>query len=362
MGLSRAFAPWLLVASLLASTLACISPDAIDPFAVFGESPPREAVAVSDGWLAMGTLFDADLRVEPGNEARARAWLEWARSELARLETIYSRHDPESALSVLNARLAAPEILRDGTQVDAELEAILFEAIGVWEASGGAFDPTIGPLVDVWSAASASGRWPALSALRAAKARVGGQRVLLPGDGRVDVTTVGLRLDLDGLSKGVALDHLRARLEADLPDAAALLSFGESSIVAIGDPDRRREGGGWRLEAQSRDARGTRLTTVRLRDRALSVSSSLGKTGEIEGQRVSHVVDPRTGATVPGAVEAVVVADRAGLADAWSTALLVLGAQRASIELVERAGLEAYVFEAAGRITATPGFEALEVD
>ncbi len=356
MGLRHALA----AVALLATTTACITPD--DPFAVFTGSAPRKTVAVSDGWLAMGTLFDADLRVAPGDEEQARAWLDWARVELARLEAIYSRHDEASALSRLNDRLSAPEVLRDGTQVVPELEAILYDAIGVWEASGGAFDPTIGPLIDVWSAAVASGRWPSLPTLRRAKGRIGGQRLLLPGDGHVDITTAGLRLDLDGLSKGAALDRLRDRLEADLPEAAALLSFGESSIVAIGDPERRQKGGGWRLEAHSRDAQGTRLTKVRLRDRALSVSSSLGKTSEIEGQHISHVVDPRTGTTVPGAVEAVVVADSAGQADGWSTALLVLGADRSAIALVLRAGLEAYVFEAAGRIVETPGFEALEVE
>ena len=80
------------------------------------------------------------------------------------------------------------------------------------------------------------------------------------------------------------------------------------------------------LEAHSRDERGTRLTKIRVRDRALSVSSSVGKVSVIDGERVSHVVDPRTGTTVPGAVEAVVVGERAGEVDAWSTALLVLGA------------------------------------
>ena len=145
----------------------------------------------------MGTLFDADLRVAPGDEAPARAWLEWARGELERLEAIYSRHDAASALSRLNGRLAEPAVLRDGARVDRELEAILFEALGTWEETGGAFDPTIGPLVDVWAAAGKAGRWPSLPALREAKDRIGGQRLLLPGDGEVGVTSVGVRIDLE---------------------------------------------------------------------------------------------------------------------------------------------------------------------
>ena len=318
-------------------------------------------VPVSDGWIAMGTLFDADLRVRPRDVDRAREWLVWARDEVARLELIYSRHDPDSEVSKLNRALDDDHILRDGTDLESELEDILFSAIEVWEASGGAFDPTIGPLIDVWRDAAMTGEWPSVAALRKAKRRVGSGGLLLPGGGELGVTAQGMRLDLDGLSKGVVLDRLSARFRARFPDSAALLSFGQSSVQAIGDPEGAREGGGFRLEIRSRDASASRLATILLRDQALSVSSSVGSIREIAGQSVSHVVDPRTGTAVEGTVEAVVVSDRAGIADGWSTALLVLGAQRESLRLVERAGLEAYVFESAGRIAATEGWELLEV-
>jgi thiamine biosynthesis lipoprotein len=318
-------------------------------------------VPVSDGWIAMGTLFDADLRVRPGDVDRARGWLAWAREEIARLEHIYSRHQEDSAVSNLNRALNAEHILRDGVVLESELEGILFSAIEVWEESGGAFDPTIGPLIDVWRRAAVSGEWPSLAALRTAKRRVGSGGLLLLGGGELGVTARGMQFDLDGLSKGVVLDRLSERFRVRFPDAAALLSFGQSSIQAIGDPDGAREGGGFRLEIRSRDENESRLATVRLRDQALSVSSSVGSIREIAGQSVSHVVDPRTGTAVEGTVEAVVVSDRAGYADAWSTALLVLGAQRESMRLVERAGIEAYVFESAGRIAATEGWERLEV-
>ena len=95
---------------------------------------------------------------------------------------------------------------------------------------------------------------------------------------------------------------------------------------------------------------------------ALSVSSSLGRTSEIGDARISHVVDPRTAVTVEGTVEAVVVSPRAGLADGWSTALLVLGAQHEAMRLADRADLDAYVFEESGRIAATDGWEALEAE
>ena len=124
----------------------------------------------------------------------------------------------------------------------------------------------------------------------------------------------------------------------------------------------RRNGGGWRLEIRSRDAAATRLSTVVLRDVALSISSSVGRTSTIGDQRLSHVVDPRTGVALEGTVEAIVVSERAGLADGWSTALLVLGADRESLRLVERAALQAYVFESGGRIAFTEGWASLEAE
>ncbi len=352
----RRGAPGVVVACwLVAWGCACVPPS-------FDLDRREARVVVSDGWLAMGTFFDVDLRVPSSRVDEARAWLDAQRAEIARLEAIYSRHDPQSELSRLNATLASASVLRDGAHVGPELEAILYEALEVFEGSAGAFDPTVGPLIDLWTEAVGRGAFPGVERIRATRRRVGAQSLLLPGDGVVGVTLAGIRVDLDGLAKGVTLDRIGTDFRSTFPSSAALLSFGESSVFAIGDPDGRARGGGWRLEVRSRDEQGTRLSTIRLRDLALSVSSSLGRTSEIGDARISHVVDPRTAVAVEGTVEAVVVSPRAGLADGWSTALLVLGAQRESIRLVDRAGLEAYVFEQAGRIAATDGWEALETE
>ena len=344
---------FLAIAALALGCSACVAPS-------FQFDLREERVVVSDGWLAMGTFFDVDLRVPPSRVEEARAWLDAQREEIARREAIYSRHDPQSELSQLNAALADEGVLRDGARVGPELEAILYEALEVWEGSAGAFDPTVGPLIDLWAAAVEKGEFPGLDRIRETRRRVGAHSLLLPGDGVVGVTVEAVQIDLDGLAKGVTLDRIGADFRAVFPSSAALFSFGESSVYAVGDPEGRPRGGGWRLEVRSRDGRGTRLSTIELRDLALSVSSSLGRTSEIGDARISHVVDPRTAVTVEGTVEAVVVSPRAGLADGWSTALLVLGAQRESMRLVERAELEAYVFEQAGRIAATDGWEALE--
>jgi thiamine biosynthesis lipoprotein len=313
----------------------------------------------------MGTFFEVDLRVLPEEVDRARAWIGWSRKEIVRLERIYSRHDPTSEVSSLNRELARPDVLSRSLRLSPELEGLMFSSIEVWEATGGAFDITVGPVIDVWSEAVRLGRWPELEGLRHAKRHVGLERLLLPGEGEFSVTTSGLRIDLDGISKGAVLDRLRENLCAALPGVAALLTFGESSVIALGDPEGRfpndEAQGGWHLEIRSRGEQHEPLPRIRLRDRALSVSSSVGSTSEIRGQRISHVIDPRTGSAVDGTIEAIVVADHAAIADGWSTALLVLGAQQNALRLAEGAGLEAFVFESAGRSGSTPGWDRLVV-
>ncbi len=320
----------------------------------------RERTVVSDGWLAMGTFFEADLRVAPQDVRTARAWLDWARLEIARLEAIFSRHDPQTELSALNRALAASNKPRSVFRLGVELEEILMAARTIWRESNGAFDPTVGPVLAVWRAAAAEGAWPSDQVLRRARSRVGSERWLLSLGGDLAVTTDGLQIDLDGLSKGVVLDRLRDRLVADLPEASALIHFGESSLVAIGDPEGRPVGGGWRLEVHSRGEPPRRLSVVSLRDRALSVSSSVGQVRQIEGRVISHVVDPRSGLPVPGEVEAIVIADRAGLADGWSTALLVLGGASETIARAERAGIEAALFGPSGSRVSTASWKTLE--
>ena len=338
------------VAAIIWLTLLCVG--CAMPRMPLGLGSPAR-IAVSDGWLAMGTFFEIEIRVRPGNERIARDFIAWAREEIPRLERIYSRHDSDSELEALNRTLAGEGILTSGAQIDQELESLLFSGIEVWEGSGGAFDMTIGPLVEVWIDAVAEGRWPLVEELRAAKSRIGSEAFLLLGDGALEVLKTGIQIDLDGISKGAVLDHLRGRFEEVLPAAAALFNFGESSIVAIGDPD----GDGWRLEIRSRGALGENGNVIRLRDQALAMSSSLGSVSEIAGERVSHVIDPRTGSIIRDGVEAIVLADRAALADGWSTALLVIGANRAALRLLEKVGLEGNVLESTGRTISTEGWE-----
>lgn len=321
---------------------------------------PISRVELSDGWLAMGTFFEVELRVAPSQRAQARDWIRAARVEIARLEGIYSRHDPSSELSRLNLWLSSKAGDNSPASLGPELSQILNEAREVSLATHGAFDVGVGGLVETWAEADDSTGRPTRQAIEDVLMRLAVLRSQADKAQAEDVSSpdrkfesaAPVSFDLDGLSKGAVLDRLRLSFVSRFPGGAALLSFGESSIVAIGAPDEE----GWRLVLQSSGPERGRIGDILLRDQALSMSSSRGHVYEINGQVYSHVINPGTGEPIGGLVEAIVIAESALLADAWSTALVV----RKQIPEADAPGVpkgfEALLIEADGQKSQTSGW------
>ncbi|RIL00059.1 MAG: hypothetical protein DCC71_19175, partial [Proteobacteria bacterium] len=161
----------------------------------------------------------------------------------------------------------------------------------------------------------------------------------------------GAAVDLGGVAKGWALDRMAERARA-AGVTSALLSFGQSSLWAIGAPAGEA---GWRLLVRRPDGGFAGVAT--LRDRAVSVSGSLGQSSEIEGKRYGHVIDPRSGEPLIRPLEAIVLCASAAVGEAASKALLVLGEER-GVALLGSLGCEGLLVGAAGARHATPGWEA----
>jgi thiamine biosynthesis lipoprotein len=139
--------------------------------------------------------------------------------------------------------------------------------------------------------------------------------------GTVAFARQGVAIDLGGIGKGYAVDVAVGTLRR-LGVSAGLLHAGTSSIYALGSPPDRPE---WLVGVSHPTDQERRLATLALKDRAVSVSSNVEQAFEHAGQQYGHVLDPRTGRPVSGVLCAAVVADAAALADALSTAFLVLG-------------------------------------
>ena len=266
---------------------------------------------------AMATRFELVLRGE--DAVRLRAAGEEALAEIRRLEAQLSFYRPESEISRINARAAAGPV-----RVEPRLFRLLERAARLHALTEGAFDPTVGPLMCAWGFTGGGGRVPDADALAEARRRTGMQHVRLDSAARtVAFERPGMSLDLGGIGKGYALDEAAAILK-EAGVAHALLHGGTSTAYAFGRP---RETGAWKVAVPAPgDAAGDDLLAVApLRDEALSVSAVWGKTFEAGGQAFGHVLDPRAGRPVGGALLAAVATASATDADALSTALLVLG-------------------------------------
>jgi thiamine biosynthesis lipoprotein len=282
-------------------------------------APPRTELAGE----AMGTRWFAVLGAAGRSRAevaRARAGIE---AEIAAVERRMSTWDPDSELSRFNRHLST-----DPFPLSPDTLAVLAIAREVSERSGGAFDVTVRPLVAAWgfgAGARAPGPGPGPDELAALRARVGYRRLeLAPAAGAARKRHPELECDLSAVAKGWAVDRAAEAL-AGLGFRDYLLELGGE--VRVGG--ERPGGGAWRvaIERPDSDARAAQ-TSVELRDAALATSGDYRSFYMVDGERRSHLLDPRSGRPVSHGLASVsVVHRRAALADAWATALAVLGPQ-----------------------------------
>jgi thiamine biosynthesis lipoprotein len=294
------------------------------------EGGHRVATIITLARPAMGTRFELVLCGDDPVFLRAAG--EEALDEVELLEAQLSFYRPESELSGINARAAAEPVA-----VEPRFFALLERIASLSAATDGAFDVTVAPLMRCWGFVGGTGRPPDPEALAEARRRVGMRNVALdPAARTVRFRMPGMSLNLGAVGKGYAVERAVALLH-QAGVTSALLHAGTSTIAALGVPPgadawtvaiRCPPPAYTRVEGQTEGAvpAAPHLALARLRDRALSVSGAHGKSFTLDGRRYGHVIDPRTGHPVQGALLAALITHSPTDGDALSTALLTLGA------------------------------------
>lgn len=263
------------------------------------------------------------LVLHAGSENAARAAARAAFARIAELDEKMSDYRPESEVRRLESRAGT------WSDVSVELLSVLAIAQRVSEASGGAFDPTVGPLVALWRDARRSGTMPPARALDSARARAGWRHLEIDTVRRaVRLGLQGMRLDLGGIAKGFILQEAMHVLRAHGVPCALVEAGGD---IVAGDAPPGRDG--WSIAWAGNDAEVARAVQS-LANAAVSTSGATAQFVEIGGVRYSHVVDPRTGLGLASGYTATVIARDGATADALATALSVLGPAHVS-RLVE---------------------------
>ena len=205
-------------------------------------------------------------------------------------------------------------------QISADFARVLAVSKTVWQLSGGAFDPTVGPLVDLWGFGPiATDVVPEQEQIDEAKAELGFQYLTFNNSELAKSKPV--RLDLSAVAKGYAVD-----LVADLLEMLALPDY----LVEVGGEMRlsgsNPEGMPWRVAIELPSLMPQVERIIGVQDMAVATSGDYRNYFEQQGVRYSHTIDPRTGRPITHSLASVtVLAEQCADADAWATAFMVLG-------------------------------------
>lgn len=327
--------------------------------AVLGSMPVGLAIAGAGApaptvWKGVAMGAQASMTLVHPDRAHAKALIDLCVAEVERLESIFSLYRADSALSRLNAT----GLLDDPP---AELAELLSFSLSLANSSGGAFDPTIQPLLRLYfehfSRPGAPPGGPSAQAIARARRTVGFADVEV-GLGRIRLGRPGAAITLNGVAQGFVTDRVTGLLQAH-GFGDVLIDLGEGRALG-----QRPDGAPWRAGIAHPTEPGRTLFELALgsapgRHAALATSAGHGTRFGAD-PRVHHLLDPRTGRSANHHASVSVAAPRATLADGLSTTLSILApAQRVSL-LADYPSVRAWFVDSAGRVTGADGEPALE--
>ena len=245
----------------------------------------------------------------------AEAALKEAQQAVFAMERRLSATDGKSEIARLNAG--------ESRTVSADTAALIERALALAEECSGTFDPTVRPLMELWGFTAEEYRVPSTAEIDTVKALVGWESVQADG---VDVSLApGQKIDLGGIAKGWASETVCAVLREHGVESALLYLGG--SVQTLGT---KPDGSLWRVGVQNPDGSENHLGVLSVGECAVVSSGGYQRFFEEDGVRYHHILDPKTGCPAQSGLSAVtVVCSDAVAADAYSTALYVMGLEGA---------------------------------
>jgi thiamine biosynthesis lipoprotein len=329
--------PWTTDLPVLSTrkALAAVVAGAFLFLLVWLQRPGKQPVLELEG-STMGTTWSIQL-VAPTGASPGQALVSAISTRLNELDKgIFSTYVQDSELMRFNAAETGRQF-----RISEELSRVLALAMSMHEQTHGAFDPTIGPLVRLWGFGPglAPAGTPTGAEISAALQRMGVDALQLdPGAGLL-LKSRDVELDLSGIAKGFAVDEIAALLDREGYDNYLVEIGGE--LLARG----HGAGDGWTLAIEMPDpARRLPMAVMSTHGRTLALAGSgdYRNFRVVDGQRFSHEIDPGTGRPVTHNLSAAtVLADDVATADAWATALMVLGVEEGML-LAEQNAIAAY--------------------
>ena len=305
-------------------------------------SSASEAKSVSREFFAMDTVMQLAVN---GRNAESAADL--AAAEITRLEKLLDAGAEDSEVGRINAE-GKGKLSPDGI-------ALMKEAGLLYEETGGLFDVTVYPVVELWGFISKDYRVPSDGELSKALDLVGMDTIEAfdPESGRLTLGGKGRKIDFGGIAKGYAAERVCTILK-EKGIKSALINLG-GNVQALG---AKPDGSAWRIGIRNPEG-GEYLGVVSCKDRAVVTSGGYERYFEQDGKTYHHIIDPRTGYPAESGLVSVTIVTADGLlADGLSTSLFIMGEDEAIRFWRERTDrFDMVLLTADGRLLVSEGLK-----
>lgn len=242
----------------------------------------------------------------------------------------------DASANVYNKSSLVSQFNVDGeVKADSTLSLLLAEAREVYRLSDGLYDPTVMPLVKAWKNARKEKRTPSRGYIDSLVTLVGLDKVTIDG-GVMKASSRGVQLDFSSIAKGLACDEVGRMLERNGVTNYLVEIGGE--VVAHGVNDR---GTKWRISVdmptdQAEEVSHASALVLALDGKSVATSGNYRQFAVVDGKRVTHIIDPKTGAAAQSDLLSVsIVAPHCVTADAWATACMAMGTE-ATREMMDK--------------------------
>jgi thiamine biosynthesis lipoprotein len=287
--------------------------------------------------VIMGTFSRVVVIAETDKVAADDA--EAAFAEQRRVDSLMSTYKEDSEISRVNRQAYDRPV-----HVSEATFEVVRQAVHFSELSDGAFDVTVGPLVDLWHAAAEANQPPTEAALAEARSRVGYDKLILDEDAQtIRFAVKGMKIDLGGIAKGYAIDKSIEALKQG-GAVGGMVDIG-GDVRCFGKPPRGQAS--WLIGLQDPNvapddlSSGKPLLVLKIADEAVTTSGGYRRFTVAGGDRESHILDTHTGHGADQLASVTIIAPDAITADALATTVSVLGAEK-GFALIERLdGIEA---------------------
>lgn len=283
----------------------------------------------------MGTQIGLVFYHRDNNKVKADSIAEMVFNRIDDLNSTLSNYLPQSEINKLSS---SPKV---DFAASNDLFRLLYVSDDYSKKTYGAFDITLGPLIELWRKARQNSQLPLIDEIQSAMNSIGYGNLEFQAGNIIKLRKEGMQLDVGGIGKGFAADEVIKLLKRH-GIKAALVDMGGDITVSDAPPYKEF----WILGFSYFDKNGEEVfQKIKLRNQAVATSGDFYQYAMIDGKRYSHIIDPRNGMALSNNIQVTTIAPNGTMADAYASALSVLGIDEGRRVIEETLNLGVFMVE-----------------